>query len=429
MKALMPFFMLMPLVSAASVLADTSRPNVLLIVSDDQGYSDAGFQGGKDVPTPHLDRLAASGVRCTSGYVSHPFCSPTRAGLLTGRYQARFGHEYNPVYDPLDQTEGLPLTERLLPEYLSDAGYKTGWVGKWHLGASPDHAPWRRGFDETYGFIGGGHAFLGWKPNERQYTLPLVRSGIRIDNIPEHLTLACGNEASAFIKSNSSQPWFLYLAFNAPHTPHQPTAEREKQFTHIADAQRRKYLAQVSLLDDAIGTVTSALSESGQTQRTLVFFFSDNGGPVKNGAVNGVLKGQKGQVYEGGIRVPFVVSWPDKLAANSTFDSPVSSLDVLATSLSAASIPLPANKKYDGVNLIPYFKGEIKSEPHPALFWRAAVEKALAVREGPWKLVRSKGSPDELYHLGDDIGESKDIASSKPEIAARLASSLQGWTK
>ena len=429
MKAFVPLFVLMQFFHTASARADESRPNILLIVSDDQGYADAGFQGGKDVPTPNLDRLAATGVRCTNGYVSHPFCSPTRAGLLTGRYQARFGHEYNPVYDPLDGNEGLPLTERLLPQYLQDAGYKTGWVGKWHLGASPEHAPWQRGFAETFGFIGGGHSFRAWKPNERQYTLPLVKSAKPIEDVPEHLTQAFGHEASQFVKRNQAQPWFLYLAFNAPHTPHQPTAEREKQFAHIEDAQRRKYLAQVSLLDDAIGEVTTALSDSGQTQRTLVFFFSDNGGPIKNGAVNGALRGAKGQVYEGGIRVPFLVSWPEKLPASSRFDAPVSSLDVLVTALSAAGVPLPVDKKYDGVNLIPYFRGELKSEPHPTLFWRAAVGKALAVREGPWKLVRSKGSPDELYHLVDDIGESKNVASTKPEVAARLASSLEGWTK
>jgi arylsulfatase A-like enzyme len=417
------------LLHAFSVLRAEERPNILLIVSDDQGYIDAGFQGGKDVPTPHLDRLAAAGVRCTSGYVSHPFCSPTRAGLLTGRYQARFGHEYNPVYDPLDKTEGLPLTERLLPQYLQASGYKTGWVGKWHLGASPEHSPWQRGFAETYGFIGGGHAFLDWKPNERQYTLPLTRQGKPTDEVPQHITLALGAEAAAFVKRNQSQPWFLYLAFNAPHTPHQPTAEREKKFEHIENAQRRKYLAQVSLMDDAIGDVMSALGESGQSKRTLVFFFSDNGGPVKNGTDNGVLRGQKGDVYEGGVRVPFIMSWPEKLAANSAYHSPVSSLDVLATTLAAAGIPMPTDKKYDSVNLIPYLTGELKSEPHAALYWRAAKGKSLAVREGPWKLVRLSESPDALYHLADDIGEQTDLASRHPEIVSRLAKSLDGWTQ
>ncbi len=173
------------------------KPNILIIVSDDQGYVDAGFQGGKDVPTPHLDKLAVSGVRCTSGYVTYPVCSPSRAGLLTGRYQARFGHENNPVYDPLDANEGLPLTEKLLPEFLKPAGYTTAWMGKWHLGSSPAHVPWNRGFDETYGFIGGGHRYTGWQPNGRQYTLPLTRNGAETKDMPQHLTTALGDEAAA----------------------------------------------------------------------------------------------------------------------------------------------------------------------------------------------------------------------------------------
>jgi arylsulfatase A-like enzyme len=405
------------------------RPNVLVIVSDDQGYVDAGFQGGVDVPTPHLDRLAASGVRCTSGYVSHPFCSPTRAGLLTGRYQARFGHENNPVYDPLDPTEGLPLGERILPQLVKPAGYATGWVGKWHLGGSPAHAPWARGFDDTFGFIGGGHRFLGWKPDGRQYTLPLVRQGEPIDDLPAHLTAALGDQAAAFVLRHAGHPWLLYLAFNAPHTPHEPTAEREARFAHVPDPQRRRYLAQVSLLDDAIGSVTQAVTESGQAGRTLVFFCSDNGGPVKNAAVNGPLRGGKGQLYEGGIRVPFIVSWPDRLPAGRSYDRPVSSLDVVATALAAAGVPHPRDKPYDGVDLVPHLAGRAQGPPHERLFWRLAYGRGQAVREGRWKLVRTKDRPDELYDLDTDLAEAKDLATVEPAIASRLAAALDAWTK
>ena len=415
--------------AAGSARAAESRPNVLVIVSDDHGYADAGFQGGTDVPTPHLDRLATSGVRCTSGYVSHPFCSPTRAGLLTGRYQARFGHENNPVYDPLDATEGLPLGERLLPHFLKDAGYATGWVGKWHLGASPAHVPWARGFDDTFGFIGGGHRFLDWKPDGRQYTLPLARQGQPVDDVPAHLTAALGDEAAAFVRRHASHPWFLYLAFNAPHTPHEPTAEREARFMHVADPQRRKYLAQVSLLDDAIGTVTRTLAESGQAGRTLVFFCSDNGGPVRNGAVNTPLRGQKGQLYEGGIRVPFIVSWPDRLPAGGSYDQPVSSIDCFATALAAAGVPHPRDKTYDGVDLVPHLCGTVKAAPHERLFWRLAYGRSHAVREGRWKLVRTKDKPDELYDLDADLGEAADLAVEKPEIASRLAVAIDAWSQ
>ena len=258
----------------------TSRPNVLLIVSDDQGYMDAGFQGGKDIPTPSLDRLARSGVRCTSGYVTHPFCSPTRAALMTGRYQQRFGHEYNPSFDPADVRQGLPLTETLLPEPLARAGYVTGWIGKWHLGHSPAHSPLRRGFTEGFGFLGAGHHFQDWKPGpgiwDGEFNIPLQRNGRDVE-VEENLTPAFGKEAAAFVTRHAEKPWFLYLAFNAPHSPHEPTAEARQRFAHSPGA-RGAYCAQVSLMDDAIGAVLESLDRTGQYEHTLVFFFSDNGG-------------------------------------------------------------------------------------------------------------------------------------------------------
>ena len=424
MKPAHSLFALLLLLPVTALAA--TKPNILVLLSDDQGYADMGFQGSKQVPTPHLDTLAKSGVRCTSGYVTHPFCSPTRAGLMTGRYQQRFGHENNPVYDPLDENEGLPLTERLLPQYMKDGGYTTGWVGKWHLGSSPAHTPWKRGFDETFGFIGGGHQFQNWVPNERQYTLALTRNGLDTE-VPEHLTTTFGNEASAFIKRHTDKPWMLYVAFNAPHTPHQPTAEREKQFASITDPERRKCLAQISILDDAIGHVTQALAESGQADRTLVFFFTDNGGPIAHAAVNTPLRAGKGTVYEGGVRVPFVVSWPGKLPAGATYDQPVSSLDVFATALAQAGVPMPTDKKHDGVNLVPYLTGEDKAPPHDRLFWRMGGGAAHAMRDGNWKLVRLKGKPAELYDLATDIGETKDLASAKPEVVAALTAKLDAW--
>ena len=406
--------------------ASDARPNVLIILSDDLGYADLGFQGSKEVATPHLDALARSGVRCTSGYVTHPFCSPTRAALLTGRYQQRFGHEYNPVYDPLDPTEGLALGERLLPQFMKEAGYVTGWVGKWHLGSSREHVPWRRGFDETFGFIGGGHQYIGWTPSGRQYNLPITRDGKPVE-VKEHLTAAFGHEASAFIRRHSGAPWMLYLAFNAPHGPHQPTPERERQFAGIEPPARRRCLAQISLLDDAVGNVIGALAESGQAGRTLVFFLSDNGGPVAVAAKNEPLRGTKGQLYEGGVRVPFVVSWPGRLPAGVAYDAPVSSLDIFATALALAGVPAPSEKKPDGVNLIPYLSGESKATPHDRLFWRTDGGKARAVREGRWKLVRLEGKPAELYDLDADLGETSDVAAREPQVARQLAERIEVW--
>ena len=404
------------------------KPNILILVSDDQGYADVGFNGGKDVPTPHLDKLAASGVRCTSGYVTYPVCSPSRAGLLTGRYQARFGHENNPVYDPLDANEGLPLTEKLLPQFLKPAGYTTAWLGKWHLGSSPAHAPWQRGFDETYGFIGGGHRFLGWQPNGRQYTLPLTRNGAATQDVPPHLTTALGDEAAAFIRRGKEKPWMLYLAFNAPHTPHEPTPERVAKFQHITNPARRQYLAQVSLLDDAIGVITGALAESGQTKRTLIFFFSDNGGHTPSGTDNGALRGMKGTLFEGGVRVPFLVSWPDKIPAGKTYDQPVISLDAFASALAAAGVPMPSDKTYDSINIIPHLAGEVTTPPHERLLWRLRA-KEFAVREGAWKLIEPEGKPAMLFDLASDLSEKNDLAAAQPAIAQRLAASLAEWRK
>jgi arylsulfatase A-like enzyme len=404
------------------------QPNILVIVSDDQGYADTGFQGAKDIPTPHLDRLAAGGVRFTNGYVSHPFCSPTRAGLMTGRYQQRFGHERNPYYDPNDHVEGLPLGETLLPARLKPAGYVTGWIGKWHLGAAPEFAPGKRGFDETYGFIGGGHRFRDWKVNAAvEYQVPMERNGQPIP-VPDHLTTDLGREAADFVRRHAAQPWFLYLAFNAPHNPQEPTPERLARFAAIKDPMRQKYAAQVSLMDDAIGTALAALAASGQEQRTLVFFFSDNGGPVgTNGSDNAPLRGAKGSVYEGGVRVPFVMSWPGTLPAGRVDDRPVISLDVFATALGLAGVPMPADRVYDSVNLIPYLTGANSGAPHERLFWRSG--KLLAVREGRWKLVRGASAKDELYDLGSDVAEARDLAAAEPAVAARLAQALEAWNR
>ena len=410
----------------ATAQAADPKPNIFLIVSDDQGYADVGFQGCKDIPTPHLDQLAREGLHCTNGYVSHPFCSPTRAGLMTGRYQHRFGHQLNPFYNPADEKEGLPRSEKLLPEYLGKAGYKTGWIGKWHLGAAPKFRPENRGFAETFGFIGGGHKFLNWQVNvKNEYTVPIERNG-KPEEVTEHLTTALGKEAASFVTRHKGEPWFLYLAFNAPHTPHEPTAERLARFSSIENPLRRKYAAQVSLMDDAIGDALEALRTTGQDKDTLVFFFSDNGGPINtNGSDNGPLRGGKGDVYDGGVRVPFVVKWPAKLGSGKTYDLPVSSLDVFATSLAVAGAEMPTDKKYDSVNLIPFLSGEKKDAPHDQLFWGRG--SSLAIRQGDSKLVQPGPNQRALYNLKSDIGEKTDIQGDHADDASRLAAALKSW--
>lgn len=420
--------LLLPAAIIAAPVAQPGKPNILVIVSDDHGYADVGFHGSTEIPTPHLDRLAKSGVQCTSGYVSHPFCSPTRAGLLTGRYQQRFGHVYNPDFKPRDEKEGLPLSEKILPEHLRAAGYVSGWIGKWHLGTAPVLYPEHRGFDETFGFYHGGHQFIGWKTNDAIYQQPLFCNG-QVVEVAEHLTTRFGTEAVAFTKRHAASPWFLYLAFNAPHTPHQPTTERAAKFGHINNVQRSRYAAQISLMDDAIGEVLAALDATQQRERTLIFFFSDNGGPLNAGTKNTPLRGSKGDVLEGGVRVPFLVSWPGQLAAGAKYDQPVSSLDVFATALAVAGMKMPTDKQYDSVNLLPYLRGENKTAPHERLFWRIGTGQQAAVREGDWKLVRYENQPDELFHLASDIGEAKNLAAEQPDKLKRLAVALTAWEK
>ncbi len=325
--------------------ADTSSrtPNVIFIVADDMGYADAGFQGCTDIPTPHLDALARSGIRCTSGYVSHPFCSPTRAGLMTGRYQQRFGHENNPLYNRKDTTAGLPLGETLVPQLLREAGYSTGWVGKWHLGAAPQFDPAHRGFSDGYGFLGGGHQYFAEnliKPEDEYFT-KLERDG---QPVPEtgYLTDIFAREAVAFVRRHASQPFFLYVAFNCPHSPLQaPESCLSRVSSAVTDKKRRLYAAMMIAMDDAIGSIVGELVAQGIEEKTLLCFISDNGGPVgwmNNGAKNGPLRGGKFNLTEGGIRVPFLLSWKGTLPAGRDYDQPVISLDLSATALALAGV-------------------------------------------------------------------------------------------
>ncbi len=411
------------------------KPNVLLIIADDLGYADVGFQGCKDIPTPNLDALAARSVHCTSGYVSHPFCSPTRAGVMTGRYQHRFGHENNPAWLPQDTVAGLPLDQITLPSLMKNAGYTTGAVGKWHLGAHPQFHPNKRGFDEYFGFRGGGHIYLPGGKGGEEYNLPIEFNG-EARPFDGYLTDILGREAAAFVERHQKQSWFLYLAFNAPHTPLSAPPELLAKFASIIDEGRRTYAAMVHAMDAAVGVTLARLDATGQRDNTLIFFISDNGGPNLQGRTgnpcftdNTPLRGHKGQVYDGGIRVPFLVSWPARLKPG-VFAQPVIAIDFLPTAVAAAGGKLPEDSKLDGVNLLPHLTGENAGAPHETLFWRSGGPGGnYAARSGTWKLVRLGNAAPELFDLASDIGETKNLATEKPEVLAKLQSAVAEWDK
>ncbi|HEY0983668.1 sulfatase [Schlesneria sp.] len=424
------------------------KPNILLIVADDLGYADLGFQGGADIPTPAIDSLAAGGVRFTNGYVSGPYCSPTRAGLLTGRYQQRFGHEFNPGGNraggnrgggnrpgPNFSGKGLPLEETTFANRFKDAGYVTGLVGKWHLGGGPEYHPFKRGFDEFFGFLGGAHTYFD-KDNAE-----ILRGTEKLTE-PTYLTQAFGREAVSFIERHKQEPFLLYLAFNAVHTPMEAEDSELDKFDEIKNETRKTYAAMLSSMDDAIGKVLSKLKDAGLEEETLIFFISDNGGPTMqgttiNGSNNAPLRGSKRTTLEGGIRVPFVVQWKGKLPAGSVYNHPVIQLDFQPTALAAAGVTVDPSWKLDGTNLLPFLDGSQKGIPHETLYWRLGDQNAI--RHGEWKLVQydlnvenyptTGVSTRKLFHLPTDLNESHDLSEKYPEKVKELESLWQEWNK
>lgn len=418
-----------------SALKAQEKPNVIVILTDDQGYADVGFNGCKDIPTPNIDRIANNGVKFTNGYVTYAVCGPSRAGIITGRYQDRFGFGRNPLCAPQDTIQGLPSTEETLAKVLSRSGYTSVALGKWHLGAHKSQYPLKRGFDEFYGFLSGGHKYFpeNWtldditeiKAQFDAYNTRLMRDNGRVYE-KEYLTDALSREAVSFIERKADTPFFMYLAYNAPHAPLQATEKYLKRFSHIKNKKRRIYAAMVSAVDDGVGTVLDKLEELGISDNTLVFFLSDNGGPErKNGSDNGVLRDGKGSLYEGGIHVPFAVQWPGHIPAGKVYEKSVSSLDIVATAVAYAKAT-PKNK-LDGVNLIPYINGENEGEPHRQLFWRKYDQKAYATRCGDHKLVRYKSDTDEIYKLDEDISEKNPLALSDENQYSELKSEYQTW--
>ena len=412
---------------ASPAAAQAPRPpNIVLIVADDMGYAEMGTQGNTDVPTPNIDSLAKQGVRFTSGYVSAPLCAPTRAGLMTGRYQQRFGFETNPgPEDYADEKFGLPRSEPTIAERLKSFGYVTGMFGKWHIGYKPELQPTARGFDEFFGFLSGANNYIA-KGGARGSRNPVLR-GTQPVTEKEYLTDAFGREAVSFIDMHHDKPFFLYLPFNAVHAPLEAIDKYLRRFDAIKDPTRRTFAAMLSAMDDNIGRVLDALRKHGLEEQTLVFFISDNGGPTpQTTSSNLPLRGYKGQLLEGGIREPFIIQWKGHLPAGKVDDRPVIQLDVLPTAMAAAGMAISPDWKLDGVNLLPFLNGEKAGPPHDTLYWR--FQNQHAIRRGDWKLVQTRADlKPQLYNLAADIGESTDLADKEPARLKELGDAWAAW--
>lgn len=453
---------------AAIAANETPRnPNIIILLADDLGYGELGCQGNKQIPTPHIDAIAKQGIRFTSGYVTAAYCSASRAGMMTGRYQQRFGYEFNPIgHHNDDPACGLPTSQVTLAKHLHDVGYTTTLIGKWHLGGSAKYHPIRRGFDEFFGFTHEGHYFVpppyrgvttmlrrralpdGGKGryispdgklvysthmgnDEPSYDAnnPIVRGGQPVEE-KQYLTDALTREAVDFIGRNKDRPFFLYLAYNAVHSPLQGADAYMKKFAHIEDIHRRIFASMLSNLDDSVGAVMKKLRDEGLENDTLVVFLSDNGGPTRElTSSNLPLRGGKGDLYEGGIRVPFMMQWKGTLPAGKVDDRPIISLDLFATASAVAKGELQRKDQHDGVNLLPYLTGEQTGQPHKQLFWRS--RNRAAMRAGNLKLVRNPGwnkkdASWELYDLSNDIAEKTNLATTEP---TKLQQMIAAWEK
>lgn len=438
-----------------------SPPNIVVIVADDLGYNDLGSFGSEIIRTPHLDALAAGGVRATDGYVSAAVCSPSRAGLYTGRYQPRFGYEYNT--SGRDTVVGLPTDERTLADMLGDAGYATGLIGKWHLGKSKQHHPLSRGFDEYFGVLAGGTSYIdsrragvqSWPASNAPTTrgdANAIFDGFEKVEVEEYLTDVFADRAVDFIRRHKDERFFLMLTPNSPHTPLQATTEYTDRYPDVEPEGRRIFAAMVSSIDDYVGDVVSELRANGLEENTLIVFTSDNG-CVKylsqDVCSNDPLRGSKRFHLEGGIRVPFIFYWPAGLPSGQTYGQPIISLDLFSTFAAAAR---SAETAQDSVNLLPYLRGEQEDSPHEFLFWR--FKPNIAVRWGKWKMWKVNktdlteqdltiggrrlpevehpgdsplGQLTVLYDLSEDVGESQNLAAQHPEIVERLETEFERW--
>lgn len=398
-------------------------PNIIFIVSDDAGYSDFGFQGSDDIETPNLDALCASGVRFEQAYVTASVCSPSRAGLITGRYQQRIGYEHNiPVGGP----HGLPGDTITIADRLQQARYTTSAIGKWHLGYEPEMRPLEQGFDRFHGLLAGSRHYKPYD-NDAKRGNYRVRVGDEVV-ADEPATFAWFTDYLGEIASEQilelapSEPYFMYLCFTAPHTPMQASPE-DLAAVGGEPSKRKTYRAMQRALDRAIGEVVSAVDASGEADNTIIWFVNDNGGATNNGSDNGLLRGMKGSKFEGGVRVPMLLRWPGVTKPGQFYLPAVSTLDMTATVLGAAN----ANTSdIDGVDLRPFLVGEDQSKPHEFLYWRRG-PVASVLQNGRWKLIRVEEDQYMLFDIRGDVTERIDLAPLYAARVARMRKAMEAW--
>ena len=412
---------------------NAKNPNIVVILTDDQGYADISFNPNhpNEVATPHMDALAREGVFFTNAYTSGAVCSPTRAGLMLGQYQQRIG-----IYTAGDGGRGFNPKTKIFPSFLPD-GFNSTAIGKWHLGLDSDYPKLsmhalNRGFDECYKFMGrGGHDYFKLIGVKSEDYVPIYRNKERIkeNNYNGYLTTRLTEEAVSFIDRQKQNPFFLYLAYNAVHAPAQAPKkdieQMQKNFPHL-DKKRAILMAMLHHLDLGVGAVVNKLKTQGLWENTLLFFLTDNGGSKAMMANNGKLRGFKGSLYEGGIRTPFIVSWPAKFKGGRTINDPVISLDILPTVIEATNTGRLAIRNFDGKSLLPLLNGK-STNHHPVLFWNSGEEKSeWAVREGNWKAHSLRGKL-QLFDLTNDPSEKNNIANKKPALTKRLAGLHSDW--
>lgn len=414
----------------------TKKPNIVLLFTDDAGYADFGFHGSKVIKTPHLDKLAKEGMLFKQAYVSDPTCGPSRAGLMTGKYQQRFGFEENnvPGYmsanSAADGAEmGIPVDQVTMGQYLQQQGYATAFYGKWHIGGADKFHPTKRGFDEFYGFRGGARSFFAYNDKKKPHDVLDYneRNFGEMVEFEGYYTDVLADETIDFIERSAKKdvPFFTFVSFNAPHTPMEATEEDLAQFPNLT-GNRKIYAAMMLAFDRASGKILNKLKELGLDDNTIVIYTNDNGGPTdKNASSNLPLSGTKSNHLEGGLRVPFLMKWPGKIQPNTTFDNPVMTLDLLPTFFAAAGGDTTTITDIDGVDLMPYIKGQKEERPHEVMYWKK--DARATIRVGDWKLIRFPDRPAELYKIPEDVREIDNLAADYPEVVKKMYKELFKW--